>query len=81
MANGSVGLALVAALGLLEEGVADPLAETTTGACTVENYTDSRAGRNGLIDSATASAVQFRKKAIYAITCSYPGANGVIQTA
>ncbi len=44
-------------------------------------YTDSRAGRNGLIDSGTASAVQFRKKAIYALTCSYPGANGVIQTA
>lgn len=44
-------------------------------------YTDSRAGKNGLIDSGTSSAVQFRKKAIYAITCSYPGANGVIQTA
>ena len=44
-------------------------------------YTDSRAGRNGLIDSGSASAVQFRKKAIYALTCSYPGANGVIQTA
>ena len=44
-------------------------------------FTDSRAGRNGLIDSPTASAVQFRKKAIYALTCSFPGANGVIQTA
>jgi len=44
-------------------------------------YTDARAGKNGLIDSPTASAVQFRKKAIYALTCSYPGANGVIRTA
>jgi len=44
-------------------------------------YTDSRAGKGGLIDSSTASAVQFRKKAIYGLTCSYPGANGVIQTA
>jgi hypothetical protein len=44
-------------------------------------YTDSRAGRNGLIDSSTASAVQFRKKAIYALTCKFPGGNGVIQTA
>jgi hypothetical protein len=44
-------------------------------------YTDNRAGRNGLIDSSGASAVEFRKKAIYALTCSYPGANGVIQTA
>lgn len=44
-------------------------------------YTDTRAGRNGIIDSYNASAVQVRKKAIYALTCSYPGANGVIQTA
>ena len=44
-------------------------------------YTDNRAGRNGLIDSAGSSSVEFRKKAIYALTCSYPGANGVIQTA
>lgn len=44
-------------------------------------YTDARAGRNGLIDSYNASAVEFRKKAIYALTCSYPGANGVIRTA
>lgn len=44
-------------------------------------YTDARAGRNGLIDAANASAVQFRKKAIYALTCSFPGANGVIRTA
>lgn len=44
-------------------------------------FTDSRAGKNGLIDSSTASAVQFRKKAIYGLTCSFPGANGVIQLA
>jgi hypothetical protein len=44
-------------------------------------FTDARAGRNGLIDSYNASAVQFRKKSIYGLTCAFPGANGVIRTA
>jgi hypothetical protein len=44
-------------------------------------FTDARAGKNGLIDAYNASAVQFRKKAIYGETCSFPGGNGVIRTA